>query len=61
MAIYFLIGLLPRTIEITLKSARRFLVACLVSELLNDKDNSYPPSCFIIRSILMTSQAGRNA
>ena len=55
MAIYFLIGLLPRTIEITLKSVVRFLVACLVSELLNDKDTRYPPSCFII-SILMTSQ-----
>ena len=60
MAIYFLIGLLPRTIKITLKSVVRFLVACLVSELLNDKDNSHPPSCFTIRSILMTSQAGRN-
>ena len=60
MAIYFLIGLLPRTIEITLKSVVRFLVACLVSELLNGKDNRYPPSCFIIRSILMTLQAGRN-
>ena len=33
------------------KSVVRFLVACLVSELLNDKDNSYPASCFIIRSI----------
>ena len=32
----------------------------LVSELLNDKDTSYPPSCFIIRSILMTSQPGKN-
>ena len=61
MAIYFLIGLLPRTIEKLLKSTIRFLVGCLVSELLNDKDNSYPPSCFIIKSILMMSQAGRNA
>ena len=31
----------------------------LVSELLNDKDNTYPPFCFSIRSILMTSQGER--
>ena len=60
MAIYSLIGLLPKTIKMTVYSVVRCLVACLVSELLNDKDNSYPPSCFIIRSILMTSQVGRN-
>ena len=59
MAIYFLTGLLPRTIEITLKPVVRFVVACLINELLNDKEYSYPPSCFIIRFILMTSQAGR--
>ena len=32
-----MIGSLPRIIEINLKSDVRFLVACLVSELLNDK------------------------
>ena len=47
MAIYFLIDLLSRTIQITLKSVVRFLVACLVSGLLNDKDNSYLQSCLI--------------
>ena len=42
MAIYFLIGLLLRTIEITTESVVRFLVACFkVSEILNDKDTSY--------------------
>ena len=55
MAIHFLIGVLPRTVEITLKSVVIFLVAGFVSELLNDKDTSYPPSCSITRSILMTS------
>ena len=44
---YFLIDLLSGTIEITLKYVVRFLVACLVSGLLNDKDNSYLPSCLI--------------
>ena len=60
MVISFLIGLLLRSIEISVKSVVRILVACLVSKLLNEKDTSHPPSCFIIRSILVTSQAGRN-
>ena len=38
MAIYFLVGLLLRTIEITLQSVAKFLVACLLSEILQDKD-----------------------
>ena len=38
MAIYFFNGLLLRTIEITLESVVKFLVACLVSEILLDKD-----------------------
>ena len=54
----FFIGLLPRTIEISPKSVVRILVACLVSELLSDKEYSYPPSCFIIRSIFMTHKQG---
>mgnify|MGYP002804080294 CR=1 FL=1 len=33
----FPIGVLPRAIEITLKSAVKPLVACLVSEILKDK------------------------
>ena len=57
---HFLIGLLLRTFEINLKFVVRFLVACLVSEILNDKDTSYPPTCFIIRFIFMTSQPGKN-
>ena len=60
MAIYFFIGFLLRTIEINLKVVVKFLVACLVSEKLNDKDTNYLPSCFKIESILMTLQPGRN-
>ena len=36
--IYFLINLLLRTVKITLKSVFKFLVACLISEILKDKD-----------------------
>ena len=38
MAIYFLIGLSLRTIEITLKSVFEFLIACFAFEILKDKD-----------------------
>ena len=38
MGMYFLIGLSLKTIEITLKSLFKFLVASLASEMLKDKD-----------------------
>ena len=38
MAIYFLFGLSLRTIEITLKSAFKCLIACLAFETFKDKD-----------------------
>ena len=38
MATYFLIGLSLRTIEITLKSVFKFLIACLAFEILKDED-----------------------
>ena len=38
MALYFLIGLWLRTIEISLKSVFKFLIACLSLEILKDKD-----------------------
>ena len=38
MAIYFLIGLSLRTVEMTLKSAFKFLIACLAFEIFKDKD-----------------------
>ena len=37
MAIYFLIGLWPRAIEITLKFVFEFLIACLAFEILKAK------------------------
>ena len=51
----FLIGLLLRTVEITLKSVVEFLVACLVSQILC-KEISCPPSRIFKKS--MTSQPG---
>ena len=54
----FLFGLSIRTFGVIAISVVNFFEACSVSEILKDKDTSRPPSCFIIRSILMTSQAG---
>ena len=56
MAIYFLIGLSLRTIEITLKSVFKFLIACLAPEIFKDKEISRPSSWIFKKS--MTSQAG---
>ena len=43
----FFISLWLRTIiEITPKSVDGFLVACLISEILNSKDTSHPPGLF---------------
>ena len=51
--------LLVRTFEVIVISVVKFLVTCLVSEKLKEKyDTSHSQSCFIIRSILETSQAG---
>ena len=59
MAIYFLIGLLIKSFEVFVTSIVNFLVTYLVSEILKDIDISHPPpSCFIIMSILPTSQPG---
>ena len=44
MAIYFSIGLWPRTIEITLKSVFKFLIACLAFIISKDKGITCPPS-----------------
>ena len=52
----FLMGLSLRTIEITLKSAFKFLIACLAFEIFKDKEISHPPSWMFKKS--MTSQAG---
>ena len=58
MAIYFFIRLLIKSFEVFVTSIVNFLVTYLVSEILKDIDISHPPSCFIIRSILPTSQPG---
>ena len=56
MAIYFFFGLSTRPFEVIAISVAKCIVPYLVSEILNGAGR--PPSCFIIRSILMTSQAG---
>ena len=58
-AIHFIFGLSIRTVEVIVISVVKFFVTCLVSEILKAYDTSRPPFCFIIRSILMTSQQGR--
>ena len=58
MAIYSFIGLLIKSFEVFVTSIVNFLLTYLVSEILKDIDISHPPSCFIIRSILLTSQPG---
>ena len=59
MAIYFFIGLLIKTFEVIVISVVNFLVTYLVSKILKTNDISHPSSCFIIMSILLTSQPGR--
>ena len=59
MAVYFFFGLSVRTFEVIVISFAKFLIACLVYEIWKANDTGYPPSCFIISSILMTSQAGQ--
>ena len=47
MAIYFHFSLSTRTFKVTITSAFKFSITCLVSEILKDKkdkDTSYPPS-----------------
>ena len=57
MAIYFFFGLSVRTFEVIVISFAKYLVTSLVYEIWRANDTSFLPSCFIIRSILMTSQA----
>ena len=47
MAVYFFNGLSMRLFDGIVISVVKFFVACLVSEALNDKWLSRPPSCFI--------------
>ena len=54
----FFIGLLIKTFEVIIISVFNFLVTYLDSEILKTNDISHSPSCFIIRSILLTSQPG---
>ena len=57
MAIYFYFGLSIRTFEVTIISVVKFSITFLVSEILKDKDTSYPPSWIFKKS--MTSQPGK--
>ena len=54
----FCIELLLRTIEVTVTFVVKLWLLCLVSKIFKDKNPSYSPPCFIIKSILITSQAG---
>ena len=50
-------GLSIRIFEVIVILVVEFFVACSVYKISNI-DTNRPPSCFIIRSILITSQAG---
>ena len=56
MAIYFLFDLSIRTLEVTTISVDNFLITCLVSEILKDKDTNHTPSWIFKKT--MTSQVG---
>ena len=57
----FFIGLLIKTFEVIATSVVDFLLTCFVPEILKANNISHPPSCFIIRSILLTSQLRQTA
>ena len=56
MAIFFLFDLSIRILGVTIISVVNVLITCLVSEILKDKDTSYPPSWIFNKS--MSSPAG---
>ena len=56
MAIYFLFDLSIITLESTIISVVNILIACLVFEILKDKDTSYLPSLIFKKSMMSRAE-----